>query len=213
MESYLTVAKSASAEITVNKSRFIAFTACIQSREEAESIILSQKALYPDARHHCWAYILSQSGTGSRFSDDGEPSGTAGKPILNVIEQKKLVNTAVVVTRYFGGVKLGAGGLVRAYSNAAAAALDRAELARCVKAREIFLSMPFNLFRQAERLCDRYALQKKTVFSTQACLNLLVEKEKTQAFLDELSALNYLIAAQCGAERDFIIPVGGGENK
>ena len=94
----------------------------------------------------------------------------------------------MVVTRYFGGVKLGAGGLVRAYSNAAAAALDRAELARCVKAREIFLSMPFNLFRQAERLCDRYALQKKTVFSTQACLNLLVEKEKTQAFLDELSA-------------------------
>jgi len=90
---------------------------------------------------------------------------------------------------------------------------DRAELARCVKAREIFLSMPFNLFRQAERLCDRYALQKKTVFSTQACLNLLVEKEKTQAFLDELSALNYLIEAQCGAERDFIIPVGGGENK
>lgn len=119
----------------------------------------------------------------------------------------------MVVTRYFGGVKLGAGGLVRAYSNAAAAALDRAELARCVKAREIFLSMPFNLFRQAERLCDRYALQKKTVFSTQACLNLLVEKEKTQAFLDELSALNYLIEAQCGAERDFIIPVGGGENK
>ena len=102
---------------------------------------------------------------------------------------------------------------MRAYSNAAAAALDRAELARCVKAREIFLSMPFNLFRQAERLCDRYALQKKTVFSTQACLNLLVEKEKTQAFLDELSALNYLIEAQCGAERDFIIPVGGGENK
>ena len=69
MESYLTVAKSASAEITVNKSRFIAFTACIQSREEAESIILSQKALYPDARHHCWAYILSQSVTGSRFSE------------------------------------------------------------------------------------------------------------------------------------------------
>ena len=98
MESYLTVAKSANSEITVNKSRFIAFTACIQNREEAESVILSQKALYPDARHHCWAYILSQSGTGSRFSDDGEPSGTAGMPILSVMQKQALSHCITVVT-------------------------------------------------------------------------------------------------------------------
>lgn len=205
-----TVCGESKAEITVERSRFLAVAAGVTDEKQAAEFVAGVAKRFYDATHNCYAFSASGA---KRFSDDGEPSGTAGKPILNVIEQKKLVNTAVVVTRYFGGVKLGAGGLVRAYSNAAAAALDRAELARCVKAREIFLSMPFNLFRQAERLCDRYALQKKTVFSTQACLNLLVEKEKTQAFLDELSALNYLIAAQCGAERDFIIPVGGGENK
>lgn len=205
-----TVCGESKAEITVERSRFLAVAAGVTDEKQAAEFVAGVAKRFYDATHNCYAF---SAGGAKRFSDDGEQSGTAGKPILNVIEQKKLVNTAVVVTRYFGGVKLGAGGLVRAYSNAAAAALDRAELARCVKAREIFLSMPFNLFRQAERLCDRYALQKKTVFSTQACLNLLVEKEKTQAFLDELSALNYLIAAQCGAERDFIIPVGGGENK
>lgn len=205
-----TVCGESKAEITVERSRFLAVAAGVTDEKQAAEFVAGVAKRFYDATHNCYAFSV---GGAKRFSDDGEPSGTAGKPILNVIEQKKLVNTAVVVTRYFGGVKLGAGGLVRAYSNAAAAALDRAELARCVKAREIFLSMPFNLFRQAERLCDRYALQKNTVFSTQACLNLLVEKEKTQAFLDELSALNYLIAAQCGAERDFIIPVGGGENK
>ena len=195
-----TVCGESKAEITVERSRFLAVAAGVTDEKQAAEFVAGVAKRFYDATHNCYAF---SAGGAKRFSDDGEPSGTAGKPILNVIEQKKLVNTAVVVTRYFGGVKLGAGGLVRAYSNAAAAALDRAELARCVKAREIFLSMPFNLFRQAERLCDRYALQKKTV----------VEKEKTQAFLDELSALNYLIAAQCGAERDFIIPVGGGENK
>ena len=212
MKPYKSVKQGSEAEYTVNRSRFIGRCFPVESEEAALCLLGDIRKKHWDATHNCFAYRIGDNAA-ARFSDDGEPGGTAGKPILNVIEQKKLVNTAVVVTRYFGGVKLGAGGLVRAYSNAAAAALDRAELARCVKAREIFLSMPFNLFRQAERLCDRYALQKKTVFSTQACLNLLVEKEKTQAFLDELSALNYLIEAQCGAERDFIIPVGGGENK
>lgn len=103
---------------------------------------------------------------------------------------------------------------MRAYSNAAAAALDRAELARCVKAREIFLSMPFNCsdWRKgcAIQVC---AAKENGFFHTSLFEPACGKRKESQAFLDELSALNYLIAAQCGAERDFIIPVGGGENK
>ena len=125
-----TVCGESKAEITVERSRFLAVAAGVTDEKQAAEFVAGVAKRFYDATHNCYAF---SAGGAKRFSDDGEPSGTAGKPILNVIEQKKLVNTAVVVTRYFGGVKLGAGGLVRAYSNAAAAALDRAELARRVK--------------------------------------------------------------------------------
>ncbi len=157
----LTVVGEAKAELTVERSRFLAWAAGVADEAQAIEFIAAASKKFYDATHNCYAFSAGQV---KRFSDDGEPSGTAGRPILNVIEQKGLENTVVVVTRYFGGVKLGAGGLVRAYSNAAAAALDRAEQAEITRAREISLSVPFSLFRQTERLCDRYALEKKTLF-------------------------------------------------
>ena len=166
----LTVVGEAKAELTVERSRFLAWAAGVADEAQAIEFIAAASKKFYDATHNCYAFSAGQV---KRFSDDGEPSGTAGRPILNVIEQKGLENTVVVVTRYFGGVKLGAGGLVRAYSNAAAAALDRAEQAEITRAREISLSVPFSLFRQTERLCDRYALEKKTLFSTEAEINLL----------------------------------------
>lgn len=107
-------------EIEVKKSRFIANAGVVTDRPAALLWLSEIQQRYPDARHHCWAYLLgdNEATSSAAMSDDGEPSGTAGKPILNVLQHKRIGNIMVVVSRYFGGVKLGAGGLVRAYSQA-----------------------------------------------------------------------------------------------
>ncbi|PAU77835.1 YigZ family protein [Halovibrio salipaludis] len=123
-------AREAEAETQVRKSRFIARAAPAASREEALALVERARLDHPEARHHCWAYVIGAPGraTSAAMNDDGEPSGTAGRPILNVIEHKGIGDVAVVVIRYFGGVKLGAGGLVRAYAGAAEAVLSSLEL-------------------------------------------------------------------------------------
>jgi len=114
-------------EIEVKKSRFIARVGHVVSREQALAFVEQAKADYPDARHHCWAYLLGNpaSAATAAMNDAGEPSGTAGKPILNVIQHRGIGDVIVVVIRYFGGIKLGAGGLVRAYAGATQAALEK----------------------------------------------------------------------------------------
>jgi len=120
----------AEAEIEIKKSRFIAHALPISSREHALNSLQQLKTRYADARHHCWAYLLGDP-TGSAsaaMDDDGEPSGTAGRPILGVLQDRQVGDTLIVVVRYFGGIKLGAGGLTRAYRQAAAAVLKTANL-------------------------------------------------------------------------------------
>ena len=111
----------------IERSRFISTCSHIESEEEARAFLARVRTEFPDATHHCYAFVADTLGNLMRFSDDGEPQGTAGMPILDALRGKKLYQTAVVVTRYFGGVKLGAGGLVRAYSGAASECLDGAE--------------------------------------------------------------------------------------
>lgn len=117
-ESYRTVYRGGTGEVVEKKSRFIADIRLVESEEEALAFIEEKKKQYWDARHHCYAYIIGDSEQTVRASDDGEPSGTAGRPILNVLQGEGLRNIAAVVTRYFGGTLLGTGGLVRAYSQA-----------------------------------------------------------------------------------------------
>ena len=126
MKTYAVPDDSVQVEYEVKKSRFIARAAYADSREMALSIVAQAKLDYPDARHHCWAYLLGNphSAASAAMNDDGEPSGTAGKPILNVLQHKNVGDVVIVVIRYFGGIKLGAGGLVRAYSAAAQLAMD-----------------------------------------------------------------------------------------
>ena len=121
---YKTVYRGGEGEITEKKSRFIANVVPVSSEEEAEEFIESMKKKYWDARHNCYAYIIGERGEIKRFSDDGEPGGTAGKPILEVLSGEGVTNAAIVVTRYFGGTLLGTGGLVRAYGAAAKAGLS-----------------------------------------------------------------------------------------
>ena len=124
MDKIKTVGKAASAEFTEKKSVFIGYAAPVSSEEEARDFIASIKKKHADARHNVSAYVLG--GGIMHSSDDGEPSGTAGVPVLEVIKKSGVTNTVVVVTRYFGGILLGAGGLLRAYSAAARAAIDAA---------------------------------------------------------------------------------------
>ncbi len=122
---FYTPAGTIERELEVKKSRFIARAGGVSSRAEAMAFVARAQADHPDARHHCWAYLVGNPVTAASaaMSDDGEPSGTAGKPILNVIRHKDIGDVIVVVIRYFGGVKLGAGGLVRAYAGATQLAL------------------------------------------------------------------------------------------
>ena len=113
---YKTITEKSTGEITEKKSRFIADMFPVTTEEEANMYIEQVRKKYYDARHHCFAYVLNDDPVVERFSDDGEPSGTAGKPILDVIKGAELKNTLIVVTRYFGGTLLGTGGLVRAYT-------------------------------------------------------------------------------------------------
>ena len=124
MKEYKTIRQAAEAEHTVQRSKFIAHIRRVESREEAEQFIAAVKKEYWDARHNVYAYVLK--GGESRCSDDGEPSGTSGMPTLDVLLKQGVSDVCVVTTRYFGGILLGTGGLVRAYSKAAALALEKA---------------------------------------------------------------------------------------
>lgn len=129
----------------IKKSKFIAFAAFANSRESAMALLDSVKQQYPDARHHCWAYVFGSPNmpTSAAMADDGEPSGTAGKPILNVLQHKDIGDIMIIVTRYFGGIKLGAGGLVRAYSAAAQQAIDELEIRQEISLEDVFVEVDF----------------------------------------------------------------------
>jgi uncharacterized YigZ family protein len=124
--SYPVPAEQACSEIEIKKSRFIAYASHITDREAGMTWLAEIKAEYPDARHHCWAYQIGNPScaTNAGMGDDGEPSGTAGKPILNVLQHKGVGDIMICVVRYFGGIKLGAGGLTRAYGQAAQAVME-----------------------------------------------------------------------------------------
>ena len=139
VKEYRTIFDMGTDEIVEKKSRFIGYVAHVESEEEADAFVLSIKKKHYDARHNCYAYVIGESQQKLRFSDDGEPGGTAGKPILEVITGLGLVDVCIVVTRYFGGTLLGTGGLLRAYTQAAQ---------KCVEATEIInkqLVIPVNI--------------------------------------------------------------------
>ena len=128
--SYQTLEKPVTARLEIKKSEFIAYAYPVHTREQAMFHVEQLRIKYLDARHWCWAYIIGDpdNTTSAGFDDDGEPSGTAGRPILNVLQHKSIGNIIIIVVRYFGGIKLGAGGLTRAYAGSAQAAVDEMQL-------------------------------------------------------------------------------------
>ena len=147
---FKSVKKGATAEITVTKSRFICSVKRVVNDDEAKAFVLSVKKKYSDARHNCYAYVLGKSSAYVKFSDDGEPQGTAGLSMLEVLKSKGLYETAAVVTRYFGGVKLGVGGLKRAYADATLAALKEAGECEFVYSYFYTVTVEQSLFKRVE---------------------------------------------------------------
>ena len=155
MERFKTIKENASIEIEEKRSKFIANIYYVESANEAEEMIKQVKKKYYDARHNCFAYIVDEEKQMKKFSDDGEPSGTAGSPILNVLEKNELCNVLVVVTRYFGGILLGAGGLVRAYTEAATKAVEKAETAYQEKGYEIEIYVSYQDMEKLKYYCSK----------------------------------------------------------
>ena len=151
MANYLSVKGECRTQRIIEKSRFITTSAHVEGEDEARAFVARVSAEFADATHNCHAYICDSTGNFLRFSDDGEPQGTAGMPMLEVLKAKKLVQTAVVVTRYFGGIKLGAGGLVRAYSGSVAENLAAAKLVCYEECAEGEYSVDYSLAEPARR--------------------------------------------------------------
>lgn len=187
---YCTVAAAAQAEFEEKRSRFIGSIAPVSSEEEALAFIASVRAQNRDARHNCHACLLRAGGI-KRFSDDGEPQGTAGKPILEVIEREGLTDTALVVTRYFGGILLGAGGLTRAYAQAAKLAVDAAQRVWMRPAVLVGVECDYSLYGKITYLLPRYEAQAQAPdFAGEVRLTLLLPEERLDGFARELTELS-----------------------
>lgn len=175
MKTYLTIDREASAEFVEKKSRFIGHIRPVTSEAEASAFLQSLKTKYWDAAHNVSAYILRDAQT-KRYSDDGEPRGTAGVPVLDVLEKEKLADCAVVVTRYFGGTLLGAGGLVRAYSHACKLAVEAGGMIAMTPCVNGMLCCDYGFYEKFLKLCERYrAVLDDTVFAEKVMLRFHVE--------------------------------------
>lgn len=154
MNELKTINNSVTAELVEKKSKFIANIFYVQSEEEINEILKKIKKEYFDAKHHCFAYrIISNESIIGRSSDDGEPSGTAGKPILTILEKNKFVNVLVVVIRYFGGILLGTGGLVKAYTDATILAINKSECMNIELGYEININLTYQELEKFKYFC------------------------------------------------------------
>ena len=180
----------------VNKSKFLAHVKHVENEEEARDFVLSIRKKYFDATHNCSAWILGERGDKQKSNDDGEPGGTAGNPILETIKKNDLTNCAVVVTRYFGGIKLGAGGLIRAYSHTAALGLSAAKIVRMTLFKKISLTLEYNFLAAVENyLRNKKIRVVSTDYAdvvTEEILLLPAQVENFLAELNDLTAANFL---------------------
>ena len=182
----------AESEITEKRSRFIANVYEIHSEDEALKLLESIRKKYYDARHSCYAYVLGEKNEIQRFSDDKEPQGTAGKPILDVIINNGLHNTLIVVTRYFGGILLGTGGLVRAYSSAASEGISKAGsagyLSQVYKGIRASLSCSYNLTGKLQYLISSMDIPvENTLYGADVSFELIIPEDKYDAFTKKIT--------------------------
>ena len=185
MKPYLVPTKDADAEFIERRSRFIGHIFATDTEEEALARLKQMREAYWDATHNVYAYIIRDGAT--RFSDDGEPGGTAGMPVLQVLQREEIFNVTCVVTRYFGGILLGAGGLVRAYAHSAKIALDAA--GRSVKQvwTKVYLPCPYSWFERIKLEVAAFGgVIENTDFGADVSFDLLLPEAQVQPFLDRV---------------------------
>ena len=186
-DSFRMITDGGTAEIVEKKSRFIATFKPVTTEEEAVVFIESVKKQYWDARHNCSAFVIGSKGELTRCSDDGEPSGTAGRPMLEILLGEGIRNIAVVVTRYFGGIKLGAGGLTRAYTNSVADALKEAEIVDKELVKLYRISVDYHFSRKVSYLIQsKNLLLMNTEYDEEVHYDVYL---RDTSFLDELNEL------------------------
>ncbi|NGQ95592.1 YigZ family protein [Brevibacillus sp. SYP-B805] len=206
---YKTVAGYGEAEIVIERSRFIGYAQRVTTEEEAAAFIAAIKKKHWDATHNCSAFVIGEHDQIQRSSDDGEPSGTAGKPILECIKKNGCKDTAVVVTRYFGGIKLGAGGLVRAYTAGTVAALKAAGIVAHVLHQAIAVSVDYTWWGKVENEL-RIGRQRvvDTVFTDKVTVHVLIPAGEEEAFVAGMVDLTNGQAEIVRGERKYVeVPI------
>lgn len=184
MDSFITIKDNVRVELVEKKSKFIANLFYVESVREADEIINKIKKKYFDARHNCIAYrVIEQDRLIEKSSDDGEPSGTAGAPMLNILQKNNLVNVLVIVTRYFGGILLGTGGLVRAYSNSLIQAIEKSEKVEKCYGQELEVVLDYNEFENFKYYCKN---KKINIVDTQYLENIVCKIEVDERIKSQL---------------------------
>lgn len=195
MNIYKTTASDGTASYEIQKSRFIAYTHHIETEDDARAFVTAIKKKHFDARHNCSAWVLGADSSQQKSNDDGEPGGTAGNPILEAIKNHGLTNVVVVVTRYFGGIKLGAGGLIRAYSHAASLGLNATP---CLEVKPFCLieaEMDYSLLGAVENWIRNEQLRTgETSYLDKVTIRLLAEPDECDSVSTQLTNLT---SAQC----------------
>ena len=204
--SFLTLAQSASDETVIQKSRFIGYASPCASEEDALSFLQSIRDRHRDARHACYAYVIGQNEGIMRYSDDGEPGGTAGLPIMNVLRGRHLVNCAVVVVRYFGGILLGTGGLVRAYSEACRIAVQAAGIVRMEWTCFHLCEVPYSSWDTLQHAVKSLPVQLRDIsFETAVTFTLLVRQTDESRVLSELQRVTARQLTAIPEEENFFL--------
>ena len=203
---YFTIAAPAQTSFTEKRSEFIGYLSPVTTNDEAVTFIQSVKAEHRKAKHHVYAYILRDSNI-TRYSDDGEPQGTAGVPVLEVLQKRSLTDLCCVVVRYFGGILLGGGGLVRAYSHSASLTCDAAQIQHMCGSIPLTLQMDYTLYGKVTNVLPKYGvLGISSDFGTDVMLELQVREEvigDLKAELTELSAGRIVMEEGTPAFADF----------
>ena len=197
---YFTVAEPASDSFVEKKSEFIGYISPVKTNDEAVNFINSIKSQHRKAKHNVYAYILRNDNI-SRYSDDGEPQGTAGVPVIDVLQKRGLTDVCIVVTRYFGGILLGGGGLVRAYSHAAALACDAAEIMNMCLCRKLSISADYGMYGKIAYVLPEFdTITLNSDFGSDVTLEILVLSEKSDALKKKITEITNgsAVITDCG---------------
>jgi len=196
-DQFKTVSSPASARLTVKMSRFLSFIHPVNSAEEAKDIIREYTAKYHDARHVCWAYMLGCRREEWQLSDNGEPSGTAGRPILGQINSAALTDVMIIVVRYFGGIKLGTPGLIAAYREAARLAIEESHIIECYDMATIDLQFPYESINAVMKIAKQQGIKVLSQEFDNIChLSLQIRRSEAQPLRERLTKIDgaYLLA-------------------